>query len=371
MIIDADIHLIEPPDIFVDRLPAKYHKMAPDIQAHTEKQSSQTREWLAGGIGDNPVESLFDPVERAKVMSRYGINAGATFPNLALTGPEIYQQIPGADIGVQLAVVSAYNDWVLSWNERAPGRFISLVVLPYWDVKGAVRELERCAGLGSKGVVMSGYPQNHGCPLLADPHWNDLWRAAEANQQTVAFHASSGGIELQDQRTDLLGWGLWAVFTQGNEYLKNAISAVDIVTSGVLHRHPQLNFMFAECGIGWVPFVLEAMDAYWPVFEPWKTNPAVTPDLLPSDVFKRQCFASTMFERYNPSHPYQNAMFESDYPHPKCLIDNKIPEFLNRLTGMSQDELDAVLRKNAMRCWNLKPDDVISDEQMPTAAKAG
>ena len=54
---------------FVDRLPAKFHKMAPDIQAHTEKQSSQTREWLAGGIGDNPVESLFDPVTEFVVVS--------------------------------------------------------------------------------------------------------------------------------------------------------------------------------------------------------------------------------------------------------------------------------------------------------------
>jgi uncharacterized protein len=364
MIIDADVHLVEPPDIFTERLPAKYHKMCPDIQAHTEKESSEVRRWLADTIGDNSVASLWDPVERAKVMTRYGINAAATFPTLGLTGPEVYQEIPGADIEVQLAVVSAYNDWVLSWNEAAPGRFISLVVLPYWDLKGAVRELERCAELGAKGVVMSGYPQNHGCPLLADPHWNDLWKAAEANHQTVAFHASSGGIDRQEERTKLLGFELWGVYMQGYDTLANAISAVDIICSGVLHRHPRLNFAFIECGIGWAPFALEALDSYWPIFQPWKTNPVVSPDVLPSDIFKRQCFATTMFERYNPTHLYGNAMFETDYPHPKCLIDDKIPEMVSRLEGLTQDQLDTVLWKNAMRCWNLKPEDIISDEKM-------
>jgi hypothetical protein len=76
-----------------------------------------------------------------------------------------------------------------------------------------------------------------------------------------------------------------------------------------------------------------------------------------------------MFERYNPTHLYSNAMFETDYPHPKCLIDGKIPEFMDRLTGMPQDQLDAVLGKNAMRCWNLKREDIISDEKMLAAAR--
>lgn len=371
MFIDADVHLIEPPDIFTSRLPRKYLELCPEIQTRTEEQAGQFRNWTAKCIGDNPAESLTDPVARAKVMTRYGINASATFPSLGLTGPEIYREIPGATIEVQLAVVRAYNDWVLSWNETAPGRFISLIVLPYWDVEGAIRELERCAALGSKGVVMTGYPQNHGCPILPDPHWNDLWAAAEANLQTISFHASNGGIERREERTEFMGFGLWGVFMQGSDALTNAHSAVEILCSGVLHRHPRLNFHFAECGIGWVPFVLEALDAYWPVFEPWQTNPSVTKDLLPSDVFKRQCFATAMFEKFNSSHLYSNALFETDYPHPKCLIDDQITETIDRLGGISQDDLDGVLWKNALRCWNLKPDDIISDEDMAASGSRG
>ena len=134
MIIDADTHLIEPPDIFTSRLARKYHEQCPHIQEHTEKESAEFRNYTANCIGDNPAESLYDPVERAKVMDRHGINAAATFPTLGLTGREVYREIPGADSEVQLAVVSAHNDWILSWNEAAPGRFICLAVLPYWSL---------------------------------------------------------------------------------------------------------------------------------------------------------------------------------------------------------------------------------------------
>ena len=370
MIIDADTHLIEPPDIFTSRLARKYHEQCPHIQEHTEKESAEFRNYTANCIGDNPAESLYGPVERAKVMDRHGINAAATFPTLGLTGPEVYREIPGADSEVQLAVVSAYNDWILSWNEAAPGRFICLAVLPYWDRDGAIREIERCAERGAKGIVMSGYPQNHGCPLLPDPYGNDVWAAAQANEMCVSLHASGGGFENRDERTQLLGTGLWGVWIQGNEYLNNAKSAVDIICSGVLHRYPKLRFSFIECGIGWVPFVLESLDSYWPVFEPWKDNPAVSRDVLPSEVFNRQCFVETMFERYHDNHPYGNTMFGTDYPHPKCLIDDKIPDLIdNRLAGLSTEQRDAVLSKNAIRCWNLKPEDIISDDQMATAAK--
>ena len=84
MIIDADTHLIEPPDIFTSRLARKYHEQCPHIQEHTEKESAEFRNYTANCIGDNPAESLYDPVERAKVMDRHGINAAATYPTLGL-----------------------------------------------------------------------------------------------------------------------------------------------------------------------------------------------------------------------------------------------------------------------------------------------
>ena len=68
------------------------------------------------------------------------------------------RSIPGATIDFQFDVIAAFNDFVLSWAQREPGRFIPLAVVPYWDVDKCVKEIERCADLGHKGFVMSGTP---------------------------------------------------------------------------------------------------------------------------------------------------------------------------------------------------------------------
>ncbi len=33
-----------------------------------------------------------------------------------------------------------------------------------------------------------------------------------------------------------------------------------LVFTGILARHPKLNFVLVECGIGWIPYFLERMD---------------------------------------------------------------------------------------------------------------
>ena len=34
----------------------------------------------------------------------------------------------------------------------------------------------------------------------------------------------------------------------------------DLIMSGVLARYPKIKFVSVESGIGWIPFVLEALD---------------------------------------------------------------------------------------------------------------
>src|SRR5262249_2000547 len=159
------------------------------------------------------------------------------------------------------------NDWILSWPEQEPGRFIPLAVIPYWDLEGSIREIERCAELGAKGIVMTGKPQAHGCPILADRSWDDLWAAAQSNEQCVSFHIGPGGGNGEDmdihKRMEILGPGQVSNFFNAYLFLDNAKSAVDLLCSQVLERYPELMFSIVETGIGWAPFVLEALDEYY------------------------------------------------------------------------------------------------------------
>ena len=43
------------------------------------------------------------------------------------------------DPEVSAAHVSAYNDWLLEWIRHAPGRFIPMMAVTYWDMPRATR----------------------------------------------------------------------------------------------------------------------------------------------------------------------------------------------------------------------------------------
>ena len=392
MIIDADAHVCEPKEIFTDRLPSKWADTVPHVR-YVPKLDADA--WFVGDTlvqmvtssvicrrADGWIErreedfpafpktfdeqhpSSWDPDERVKIMDTFGIRAATTYPNLGLTGPDIWRTIPEADHELQIQVVSAYNDWILSWATRQPGRFIPLGCIPYWDTEAAVREIERCAEIGIKGLVMSGKPQNHGCPILADPAWEPMWTAAERAGLSISFHAAGGGVEAHwnSTRRKVMGNEAIQVYVTCAEFLESAINPVDLLLSGVLHRHPELNFAIVESGVGWVPFTLEAVDEHYKRYRPWRSRPEMREDELPSELFRRQVFVNTWYESIDDMDPTRlvvdNVMFETDYPHPTCLLGDEITEALGKMKTLSAKDREKVLWRNALRCFNLTPADV-------------
>lgn len=387
-VIDSDAHVCEPKDLFTARLPAKFGDAIPRAR-YVEKLGGDY--WF---VGDNLVQpvagsviyddgtgwierreedfpakpkrfeeqhpSSWDPNERVKVMDAFGIQASTTYPYLGLTSPTVYKSIPGADASVQLRIVEAYNDWILSWAQQQPGRFIPLAVVPYWDVPAAVAEIERCAEIGIKGLVMSGKPQNHGYPLLGDRHWDPVWSAAQDAGFSISFHSAGGGTmtHMTDQRRELMGYNALLAYVTSIEFFENAIAAGDLLMSGVLQRFPRLHFAIVESGCGWVPFLLEALDEHYKKYRPWRDRPEMRPDELPSDLFNRQVFVNIWFEQLADKVPIDNVMFETDYPHPTCLLGDEIGQAMTRLEKLNAPDREKILWQNALKCFNLKPSDV-------------
>ena len=98
--------------------------------------------------------------------------------------PEVYREVvlpmfATLDPELSGAIVSAYNDFQSSFAEEGDGRFVPLTILPYWDRDAAVFELERCAAMGHKGVVLGlDYPRV-GVPPLRDEYWDPVLSAAQ------------------------------------------------------------------------------------------------------------------------------------------------------------------------------------------------
>jgi len=405
MIIDADSHVCEPPDTWTSRMPSKWGELIPRVKrvdalgADVWCIGDQVVNTLAFTVfyqspddpkphrrpDDFPAQPAFieevhpsswDPTERAKVLDELGINMSVLYPNLGLTNPDRYRTIPGATIDFQFDVIAAFNDFVLSWAQREPGRFIPLAVVPYWDVAKCVKEIERCAELGHKGFVMSGTPQFHDCPPLAARHWDPLWDAIDATGLSIAFHAGTT-MNPAEWRTDpghrtIGGDTVVAVTSVVKSFLDNIDACKELLMSGVPHRYPNLKFAIVESGSGWVPFLLESLDVHYLRYRPWEARPELRADVLPSEIFRRQIFVNTWYENVRPDDlallPIDNLMFETDYPHPTCLFGDEVHDSLtNKLAALTPDDREKISYRNAMRCFNISESEI---GQIPTKAVA-
>jgi predicted TIM-barrel fold metal-dependent hydrolase len=388
-IIDVDTHVTEPPDLWTSRVPAHMREAVPRIDV-----DAKGRQWwfLGGkrianpgltataGVGDmtkwpTTYEEMhpgaYDAKARLKYMDQLGIWAMVMYPNVGGFGNQQFLKLKDPEL--MLTCVQAYNDWQTEWASADSRRLLPITSTPFWDVAAAVREVRRCAAMGHKGILFTGDPQSLGQPLLGDPHWNPLWEVAVELDLPISFHIGSGNMEDGLQREKMAAYGRLATFTElsVNVFLRNGMQLNDLLMSGVLARYPQIKFVSVESGIGWIPFVLEAMDYQFRDNRVPEERPEF--DRLPSEYFARNVYACYWFEQTAPRRlidkvGVDNILFETDFPHPTSLYGDEVHE---RITGGLSDCEESVRRKilweNAQKLYKVEGP-TAADEAKRTAA---
>jgi predicted TIM-barrel fold metal-dependent hydrolase len=291
-------------------------------------------------------------------MTEWGIDAACLFPNLLLFNSRVLEAAGTDALEFSNDMMRAYNDFILDFSQAVPGHIIPLACLPYWDITASVKEAERCAEAGHRGLVMSGYPQIHGAPYLADPHWEQLWSAADSASMPIHFHAGSGdnSAHANDERAQLEGSAVAAARGATEILLSNAVPICDLLASGILPRHPNLKFVSVESGVGWIPFALESLDSHFHRYDVRSHRAEF--NLLPSEYFRRQIYTTVWFEKLTPFYidrvGVDNIMFETDYPHPTCLIEDEIEAAIKHSLGdLDGDLRERILWKNAAELYRL------------------
>ena len=185
VLVSVDDHVVEPPDMFLEHLPASYLDRE-DIPRVVRTEAGDDV-WIYDGrqfpnIGLNAVagrprdEYGIDPTSydemrrgcwdvdaRIDDMNANGVLASMCFPSFPRLCGQVFAEAEDKDLA--LVLVRAYNDWhVHSWCGRHPGRFIPLGLLPFWDVDLSVEELTRLAGLGVHAVSSRRIPRSSGYP---------------------------------------------------------------------------------------------------------------------------------------------------------------------------------------------------------------
>jgi predicted TIM-barrel fold metal-dependent hydrolase len=363
-IIDADTHVTETPDLWTSRAPAGMRDRVPQVTT----SSDGSMRWMLGGsqplasVGmtatagrgtfDNPPKTYdemhpgaYDAKARLKYMDDMGIWAMVMYPNVGGFGAQQFLKLKDPEL--MLTCVQIYNDWQTEWASADSRRLLPITSIPFWDVDAAAKEVRRCAAMGHKGILFTGEPQYYGLPLMGDPHWNPLWEVACELDLPLSFHIGSGDMAEGLLRNKVKTYGKMAAFTElaVDIFLQNGLQLNDLIMSGVLARYPKIKFVSVESGIGWIPFMLEALDYQFQGNAVAKEHPEF--DRKPSEYFARNVYACYWFEQTAPRRlidkiGVNNVLFETDFPHPTSLYGDEVHA---RIKGGLADCEESVRRR--------------------------
>jgi predicted TIM-barrel fold metal-dependent hydrolase len=381
-VIDADTHWTEPHDLWTSRVSGPLRDRVPQVKLFNGQMS-----WIIDGdksigTGAHPNSAIlkdgskvraldrflqlkFADVhpassslkERLAVMDQVGVYAQIVYPNILGFGGQAAAKV---DPALRLVCVQIYNDAMAEVQQQSGGRIFPMALLPWWDVKAAVKETERAASLGLRGININSDPHFHkdengnAIPDLGSPHWDPLWEVCVDKSLPVNFH-----IGASEQSIDWMGQQGWPSLTRDLRsgisgamlFFNNGKVVSNLIYSGVLDRFPKLKFVSVESGVGWVPFLMEALD-----YQLIEIAEGKRFAMKPSEYFQRNFFACFWFEQNDISNTLRkvgidNVLFETDFPHPTGLYP--IEKLDERLAGLTAEERKKVLGLNAARLYHI------------------
>jgi predicted TIM-barrel fold metal-dependent hydrolase len=387
-IVSVDDHVVEPPDLWTSRLPAKYRDIGPHIEympmgqpildggSYIEAPGTEGKliAWwcyedhrysvkrLVAAAGYPPEEigmegitfdemrpGCWQPAARLADMDINHVEASLCFPNYPRFCGQLF--LRGRDRELAKLCVEAYNDWMVEeWCGGSGNRLIPLCLVPLWDVDRAAAEVRRNADRGVRAVAFSECPAWLGLPSIHSGYWEPFFAACAETGTVLCMHIGSG------TKTFNTSADAPEAVTATGIFSNSAMSLIDFLFSGVLVRYPTLKLLYAECQIGWIPYVVARCDDIWNTHRGWAHTQDHTPE-PPSTYYKRQvysCFfkdevGMELLERVG----VDNVCFETDYPHQDGTWPRS-QEVAAQLFGhLPQEQIDKLARVNAIALFEL------------------
>jgi predicted TIM-barrel fold metal-dependent hydrolase len=247
--------------------------------------------------------------------------------------------------------------------------------------------MTRLVDRGITGFTISDKPEMLGLPELPEPFFDPMWDLFNETGAVAAFHigagnrredfeairASSGAPKGPQSAPPQTAGGpvpsvapaTWRSFGRqrgfaamaSQMYMSNVRIIVNLCMSDLFDRYPKLRVVSAESGIGWIPFVLEAMEYQLDevVSEPDEVN---FQQRRPTEYFRDHISVMFWFEQSAPEKliadvGVNNVLVETDIPHPTCLYPNPRQHFARVLADLEPSTRRRVLQDNAAELYGI------------------
>jgi len=392
-IVSVDDHVIEPANVWQDRLPAAYKEVGPRLdrrkvknmkfvggvfsyEAAAENEDGTWCDWwliedlqypltrLSAAAGyprdeitvspitmDDMRKGCWDQKARLEDMDVNHVGASLAFPSFPRFCGQTFAERNDRTLGD--LCVKAYNDWMIDeWCAGTNGRLIPLIIVQLWDSQLAADEIRRNAARGCHAVTFSEIPPFLGFPSIHDKdgYWDPFLAACEETDTVINMHIGSSSKMPSTSGDAPPAVGSTLTFANA------CYSLVDWLMSGVFNRFPSLVIAYSEGQIGWIPYVLERADVVWEENRGWG---GVADKVLepPSELFRKHVYGCF----FNDAHGLRSlddigrdrVTYESDYPHSDSTWPNTRAIAEEQTKGLDDETIRMIMRDNAIRMLHL------------------
>jgi uncharacterized protein len=394
LVIDADGHILEPPDLWENYLESKYRSNAIRIRVGEDgyeylevagKRSAMTRAGALGTLGGmgkqleieearrrreefvtaGKAEQLrfrkplpedtylkgaafgrMDMRERIQLLDQEGMAKAILYPTLGLLW-----ECETMDPELSGAYCRAYNRWIADFCRDSGGRLVPIAHLSLGDPDEAARELVRAVNDGCKGAFVAPFTitrRPHG-----DPAHDRVFAAAQDCGVPFAIHPTieppGWGVF---HRYDHFVWAAWYYDLFAGHGVQHAFAT--FFQMGVFDRFPGLKVVVLESGAGWIGYFLDRADA---IFTGTTIAQTVRLKEKPSYYFQERCYISADPDERTiaamMAHVGEDRFFwASDYPHPDHP-GNYLEELAEMVKPMSETGRCSILGESVARAYGL------------------
>jgi predicted TIM-barrel fold metal-dependent hydrolase len=361
-ILSADSHVVEPREVWSERLERRFAGRGPRIIGQYNGRRSDF--FVAEGLAPFPVAafavagvdpreyrdkmgngypgvrpSAWDPAERIKDQTVDGVMGEVLYPSLAM---QLFQLEDGE---LRAASFRAYNDWLAEYCAYDPKRLAGIALIALDQPAAGAAELERAVKKGLKGAMIWGEAPAE--RPYGDRSYDRFWAAAQMMAVPVSLHILTERKSAGNRST-----GVMTYYPSLHHAVQKSIAG--LIFGGVLERFPRLQIVSVENDIGWIPHFLQRLDHSYEKYRYLERNVIPHP---PSFYFHRQVRATFQDDRVGVVTRgfigVEALMWASDFPHSDSTWPRSREVIDRDFAGVPESEMRQIVADNTAAVYGI------------------
>jgi hypothetical protein len=350
IVVDADVHVNDTPAALAPYMPMPWRlsleELARSQWSYLDIPGFAPAMDIDPPIpGGHPHRSVHNADEMRAGLSAIGIDIGVLFPDNLLLFALL------ANIEYATALGRAYNQWLVDeWLTGSDGLYGALMAMPQ-NPAATVEEIQRHAG--HEKIVALYLPTAGVNPLWGHRKYDPIFAAAQEAGLPVVLHSVTVIAPVFPCQMEQFE-NHFARQILGHAFAMQA-NLTSLMHSGVPARYPDLQVVFTEAGLAWVPYMIWRMDKYHTEYR--RLVPFL--EKRPSEYIREQMWFATqpveepdnagqLAETIEHIGGAERVVFASDWPH----HDFDHPRAVLRLP-LGQDQKRKIMGENALALFKI------------------